>query len=44
MGLPTLVINTMMRTLDDRIALARECLAFCGRLADARRAGARTAS
>jgi LPPG:FO 2-phospho-L-lactate transferase len=30
---PTLVTNTMMRTLDDKIALARECLAFCDRLA-----------
>ncbi|SDR59771.1 LPPG:FO 2-phospho-L-lactate transferase [Rhizobiales bacterium GAS191] len=28
---PALVTNTMMRTLDDKIALAAECLAFCGR-------------
>ena len=36
MGLPILVTNTMMRTLDDRIALARHCLAFCDRLAGKR--------
>ena len=44
MALPTVVTNTIMRTLDDRIALARQCLAFCGRLAGSRRAGSRTAS
>lgn len=42
MGLPTVVTNTMMRTLADKISLARQCLAFCGRLADARRTGSRT--
>ena len=36
--LPALVTNTMMRTLDDKIALAKECLAFCGRLAAKRAA------
>ena len=25
--------NTLMRTLDDKVALARQCLAFCDRLA-----------
>jgi LPPG:FO 2-phospho-L-lactate transferase len=40
MGVPTAVTDTVMRTLDDKIALARECMAFCGRLADRRRAGA----
>jgi LPPG:FO 2-phospho-L-lactate transferase len=39
MALPTVVTNTMMRTLDDRIALARQCLAFCSRLTGDRRAG-----
>jgi LPPG:FO 2-phospho-L-lactate transferase len=39
MGVATAVTNTMMRTLDNKIALARECMAFCGRLADRRRAG-----
>jgi LPPG:FO 2-phospho-L-lactate transferase len=34
--LPILVTNTLMRTLDDKIALARQCLAFCGRLAGMR--------
>jgi LPPG:FO 2-phospho-L-lactate transferase len=32
-ALPTLVTNTIMRTLDDKVALARQCLALCGRLA-----------
>ena len=46
MGLPILVTNTMMRTLDDRVALARQCLAFCARLAGKRHAdtSARAAS
>ena len=35
-ALPILVTNTMMRTLDDKVALARQCLAFCGRLAGSR--------
>ena len=35
---PVLVTNTMMRTLDDKIALARQCLAFCARLAGKRSA------
>ena len=38
---PLIVTNTMMRTLDDKIALARQCLAFCGRLAAAARQGQR---
>ncbi len=33
MPMPAIVTNTMMRTLDDKVALARECLAFCDRLA-----------
>jgi LPPG:FO 2-phospho-L-lactate transferase len=38
---PVLVTDTLMRTLDDKMALARQCLAFCSRLADEpRRAGA----
>jgi LPPG:FO 2-phospho-L-lactate transferase len=32
LDLPTLVTNTLMRTLDDRIALAGACLDFCRRL------------
>jgi len=32
------VTNTMMRTLDDKVALARQCLAFCGRLVGSRHA------
>ena len=44
MALPILVTNTMMRTLDDKVALARQCLAFCGRLAGKRRAGTRASS
>ncbi len=32
LGLPTLVTNTLMRTLDDRIALAEATLGFCRRL------------
>ena len=43
-AVPVLVTNTMMRTLEDRIALARHCLAFCGRLASKRRAGTGAAS
>jgi LPPG:FO 2-phospho-L-lactate transferase len=31
-GLPTLVMNTLMRSLDDRIALARACIGFCAEL------------
>jgi LPPG:FO 2-phospho-L-lactate transferase len=37
-ALPILVTNTMMRTLDDKVALARQCLAFCGRLVGSRHA------
>ena len=33
MPMPAIVTNTMMRTLDDKVALARQCLAFCDRLA-----------
>ncbi len=29
---PVLVTDTIMRTAEDKVALARECLAFCGRL------------
>jgi LPPG:FO 2-phospho-L-lactate transferase len=29
-----LVTNTVMRTVDDKVALARDCLDFCARLAD----------
>jgi LPPG:FO 2-phospho-L-lactate transferase len=32
LGLPTLVTNTLMRSLDDKIALARTCLDFCAEL------------
>jgi LPPG:FO 2-phospho-L-lactate transferase len=32
-GCPTLVTHTLMRTLDDKVALARQCLTFCARLA-----------
>jgi LPPG:FO 2-phospho-L-lactate transferase len=34
LGVPALVTNTVMRTLDDRVALGRDCLDFCARLAD----------
>ena len=34
--MPAIVTNTMMRTLDDKVALARQCLAFCDRLAHTR--------
>jgi LPPG:FO 2-phospho-L-lactate transferase len=37
---PTLVTNTLMRTRDDKISLARQCLAFCAELAAARPARA----
>ncbi len=33
LSLPVAVTNTLMRTLDDKIALARDCLEFCSRLA-----------
>jgi LPPG:FO 2-phospho-L-lactate transferase len=33
--LRTSVTGTLMQTVDDKIALARHCLALCGRLADA---------
>jgi LPPG:FO 2-phospho-L-lactate transferase len=36
MPMPAIVTNTMMRTLDDKVALARQCLAFCDRLARTR--------
>jgi LPPG:FO 2-phospho-L-lactate transferase len=32
LDLPTLVVNTLMRTLEDKIALARDCLSFCREL------------
>jgi LPPG:FO 2-phospho-L-lactate transferase len=31
--MPAIVTRTLMRTLDDKVALARECIAFCERLA-----------
>jgi LPPG:FO 2-phospho-L-lactate transferase len=34
---PMFATNTVMRTLDDKVALAHECLAFCARLAAERR-------
>ena len=34
------VTNTVMQTLDDKVALARHCLAFCDRLARERAARA----
>jgi LPPG:FO 2-phospho-L-lactate transferase len=34
LGVPALVTNTVMRTLDDKVALGLECLDFCARLAD----------
>jgi LPPG:FO 2-phospho-L-lactate transferase len=35
-ALPTLVTRTMMKTLDDKIALARACISFCEKLCAAR--------
>ena len=35
--MPTRIVNTMMITLDDRIALARDCMTFCVELAEAAR-------
>jgi LPPG:FO 2-phospho-L-lactate transferase len=32
-GVPTKVTDTIMRTLEDKTALARHCLSFCGELA-----------
>jgi LPPG:FO 2-phospho-L-lactate transferase len=37
-GAATIITNTMMRSLDDKVALADACLAFCGRLAKGGRA------
>ena len=34
-GVTVLVTNTVMATLEDKVALARDCLALCGRLAEA---------
>lgn len=42
--LPTLVTNTMMRTLDDKVALARQCGTFCDQLASERPVHAKVAS
>ena len=39
-GVATIITNTMMRTLDDKVALAEACLSFCGRLGK----GGRTSS
>jgi LPPG:FO 2-phospho-L-lactate transferase len=39
--LDVVVTNTMMRSLDDKVALARQCMSFCRRLRDKRRAGLR---
>jgi LPPG:FO 2-phospho-L-lactate transferase len=33
MAVRAIATNTLMRTLDDKVALARTCLAFCDRLA-----------
>ena len=41
MPMPAIVTNTMMRTLDDKVGLARQCVAFCGRLARERTTGRR---
>jgi len=41
MQLPVVVTNTMMRSLDDKVVLARQCLAFCRHLAGPRVAGTR---
>jgi len=40
--LDVVVTNTMMRSLDDKVALAQQCMSFCRRLRDKRRAGLRT--
>ena len=37
----TIITNTMMRTLDDKVALAEACLTFCGRLAKGARIAGR---
>jgi LPPG:FO 2-phospho-L-lactate transferase len=42
--LPTLVTNTMMRTLDDKVTLARQCVTFCDRLASDHPVHAKVAS
>ena len=39
MRLDAVVTNTMMRSLDDKVALAQQCMAFCRRLRDQRPAG-----
>lgn len=36
---PVTVTNTVMQTLEDKVALARHCLAFCERIAQSRPAG-----
>jgi LPPG:FO 2-phospho-L-lactate transferase len=36
MPMPAIVTDTVMRSLDDKVALARQCLAFCDRLAHIR--------
>jgi hypothetical protein len=33
---PVTVTNTVMQMLDDKVALARHCMAFCDRLAKER--------
>jgi LPPG:FO 2-phospho-L-lactate transferase len=37
--LDVVVTNTMMRTLDDKVALAQQCMTFCRRLRDKRGLG-----
>jgi hypothetical protein len=37
-----LVVNTLMRTLGDKVALARACLNFCDRLRGAKARNARS--
>jgi len=39
--LDVLVTNTMMRSLDDKMALAQQCMTFCGRLRDKQSTGLR---
>jgi LPPG:FO 2-phospho-L-lactate transferase len=40
MSCPATVTNTVMQTLDDKVALARHCVAFCDRIARTRRSTA----
>ena len=40
-GVATVVTNSMMRSLEDKVALAEACLSFCGRLGKGGPAAAR---